>query len=111
MNVSSAAPLTSEQYCHTPTCLLVSVSPAPPIDQWVRATCWPLGKALPSFEVHGTALNLSRRFVVPCSLDAMPRSSDIFALLSAMVWSYQRIVKPCSRLCTSSPSSGRSEVV
>src|SRR6476661_10160847 len=111
MKVSSAAPLTSEQYCQTPTCLLGSVSPAPPTDQWVSATCWPFGKALPSSEVHGTALNLSRRLVVPWSLEAMPRRTSILESLSAIVLSYQRIVKPCSRLCTSSPSSGRSEVV
>src|SRR6476620_3004647 len=111
MNVSSAEPLTSEQYCQTPTCLDGSVSPTPPSDQCVSATCWPLGNDLPSSEVHGTALNLSRRLSVPCSLEAIPRRTSIWSESSAMVSSYQRIVKPCSRLCTSSPSSGRSEAV
>ena len=92
MNWSSAAPLTSEQYCQTPTCLAGSVSPTPPTDQWVKATCWPFGKASPSSEVHGTALNLSRRLVVLSSLEAMPRRSSIAPASSAIVSSYQRIV-------------------
>ena len=70
MNVSSASPLTSEQYWKTPSCLVASVSPSPPADQCVNATCWPSGKVAPSSssEVHGAAMNLSRKSSLPVNL-------------------------------------------
>src|SRR6478672_470292 len=102
MKLFRAAPETSEQYWNTPTCFFGSVAPAPPADQWVNATCWPDGNFLPpsSLDVQGAAMNLSRKFVVLESLSAIALSSFIAPLFPAMVSSYQRIVYPCSRLCT-----------
>ena len=48
---------------------------------------------------------------VPANLSAIPRRSSMAASSSAIVWSYQMIVQPCSRLCTSRSTGGRSSVV
>src|SRR3546814_7084553 len=60
-------------YCHTPTCFstwLTSTS-LPPLDQCVNAMWLSPLNALPSSEVHGTALNFSRGLLLPLSLVAM----------------------------------------
>src|SRR3954451_17307941 len=109
MKSSTAPPLTEEQYCHTPTC--PSGLPfVPPIDQWVSATCALPGKGWPSSEVQGAAMNLSL-WSVPVNFFEIERRSAISVSSSATVLSYQRIVWPCSRLCTSRSSGGRSSVV
>src|SRR3546814_10347354 len=87
MNLCSASPETSEQYCHTPTCFstwLTSTS-LPPLDQCVNAMWLSPLNALPSSEVHGTALNFSRGLLLPLSLVAMALSSVIWSSSSAMV--------------------------
>jgi hypothetical protein len=66
MKLSSASPLTPEQYCQTPVCSPLG-SPSAPIDQWLKATCWPSGKASPSSEVHGAAMNLERWLSEPAN--------------------------------------------
>src|SRR6476469_9422924 len=93
-------PETSEQYCQTPFCFFASVSPDPPADQCVNATCSPVGNFAPpsSEEVQGAAMNLVRMLEVPASLSAIARSSSMAVLSPAIVVSYQRIVEPCSRL-------------
>src|SRR3954471_15029126 len=95
MKASRAAPLTAEQYWKTPTCLAASVSPWPPADQWVIATCWPSGNVAPSssFEVHGTAMNLLRRLSdPPPNFSAIASSSCTASASSAIVLSYQSSV-------------------
>src|SRR4051812_24521145 len=109
MKSSTAVPLTFEQYCHTPSWPL-GLPFVPPIDQCVRATCLPPGKGLPSAEVHGAAMNLSVGSVLLGNFLAMAWTSASCVLLSATVLSYQRIVCPCSRLCTSRSTGGRSSV-
>src|SRR4051794_19756710 len=92
MNSSSAAPLGAEQYWNAPTCLEASVSPWPPADQCVNATCWPSGNFVPSSSVdfHGAAMNLSRMLSdEPSNLSAIARISSMAVESSATVESYQ----------------------
>src|SRR3954468_2009908 len=95
MKSSRAAPLTAEQYWNAPTCFEGSVSPWPPADQCVNATCWPSGNFAPSSSVdfHGAAMNLSRMSSEePENLSAIALTSSSAVESSAMVESYQRIV-------------------
>ena len=64
MKVSSASPLTAEQYCQTPTCLSSASASSPtPLDQCVNAMCWPSGKASPSSRGPRHRLELLRQVV------------------------------------------------
>ncbi len=70
----SAAPQTSEQYWKTPTCFFGSVVAGAAGRPVREGDVLAVGELLPpsSSDVQGAAMNLSRRFVVPANLSAMP---------------------------------------
>src|SRR3569833_3202173 len=88
-NLATTEPLTLPQYCQLPRCLDWSAGVFASALHRVRAMCLPSGKASPSCEVQGAAMN---RTLSSWYFFAIASRAFISDLSLAAVSSYQAIV-------------------